>query len=241
VLRSRLRSLPPKALEHIARRARAVIPRLFPSETLDGHPFEAPKQFAARFLSWAESAPPEILVRALRSLSTDGGRWVRGRSRGRGKRSAARFEPQILGIVRGSLDLKPEGGRPSNDTRQELVRNLGIDWLQATGKPPEPGRSDKTGFGELVHLIFDAIDVSDDPYEAATYALRRHWGEVKRVKGRSAASVTPSHICADCKWVLRPRECDDDFFCRRLNLPCATTRRPGQECGPEGRLFELPD
>jgi hypothetical protein len=83
LLRARLKVLQPQVLEAFARRAPAVIPRLFPDEIFDVHSFEAPGQLAARFLDWAESASAEELVRALRSLSADGGRWIEGRSRGR--------------------------------------------------------------------------------------------------------------------------------------------------------------
>jgi hypothetical protein len=136
---------------------------------MEGDPFEPPSCFVNRFLSWAERAEGSDLVKALRVISADGGRRVPGRSRGDGKRSTERLEPQVLGQVRGSPGPKAEGGRPSEKTRQELVMHLATDWLQATGQSPERGRSDQTGFGELAHSIFGWLDFSKDPYEAATH------------------------------------------------------------------------
>jgi hypothetical protein len=187
LLRVRLSSLPPKALEHVGRRARVVVPRLFPGDVIDGDPFEPPERFAARFLAWAAAAPPDKLVMALRTLSTDGsgGRWVKGKSRGHGKRSARRFEWRIFGVVRGAPEAKPEGGRPSGDARQELVMHLALDWRHATGQTPKPGRSGATGFGDLVHSVFQwLLNEEDDGTEAATYALRKYWDNVRKLKRR---------------------------------------------------------
>jgi hypothetical protein len=252
LLRPCLKLLPPRVVEDLGRRARVVAPQLFPGEISDSPPFESPECFVARFIVWTESTTPDKLARALRSLSADGGSWVLGRRRSGGRRSAARFEPQVLGVVRGSPEPKPRGGRPSHVPHQWLVMNLAGDWLGGFGEPPAPGRSDATAFGGLVHCVFEwlyvpnsatqeAIDVAIEfSTEAATYALRRHWDAVARVKGRSSPSVVPSHLCVDCKWVLRQGEHLDGFFCRQLKLPCAVTREPGQACGTEGRLFEPP-
>jgi hypothetical protein len=87
--------LSPKALEHLGRRARAWFHSPFPGDVLDGDdPFRAARALTSRFLAWAASAPPDKLVTGLRTLSTDGsgGRWVKGRNRGDGMRSAPQFE-----------------------------------------------------------------------------------------------------------------------------------------------------
>jgi hypothetical protein len=174
-----------------------VIPRLF-GEPFEGDPFEPPNVFAARFLAWAESAPDDKLVRALTTLSTEGRQWVRGRSRGGGKRSAPRFEPLIMGIVRGSPEGNSLAGRPSEDARQALVMHLAIDWSGATGQMPEAGRSDRTGFGSLVHSVFEWVYVPkaapqveideaiDMAVGAASYCLRRFWEEVEQGRKRSS-------------------------------------------------------
>jgi hypothetical protein len=248
-LLGRLRTLPSQALEDLGRRAPRAIPKLFPGENLDGLPFEAPEKFAARFLRWAESAPPKALVRALRSLSTDGGRWVKGRSRGGGKRSAAQFEPQVLGVVRGSSETKPKGGRPSEDLRHQLVIRLALNWCEGTGQMADQGRSDQTGFGELVHSVIawlyvpslgtqDVIDEAiESAREKANYALRRYWTEKTRAAARRSPSFTPSQYCIDCRWVLRQGDSLDDFLCGRLNVSCTTARKAAEACGPEGTLF----
>jgi hypothetical protein len=180
LLRARLKSLPPFALEFLARRARAVLPRLFPGLKFVGAAFEPPVSFVARLLDWAAQAKGPELVKALQVLSADGGELVTGRSRGGGKRSAPRFEPRVLGVVSGSPGSKAEGGRPSEDARQALVMHLALDWCQTTGQMPARGRSDQTGFGEIVHCMFQWLAISREPYEAATYALRRFWDEVDK-------------------------------------------------------------
>ena len=75
------------------------------------------------------------------------------------------------------------GGRPSHDARGSLVMHLAIDWAIATGAQPLPGRSDHTGFGDLVHCVFDWVhEPSPDQ------ALRRYWKEVEKSRSRSAAA-----------------------------------------------------
>jgi hypothetical protein len=73
LLRMRLHTLPPAALQHFGRRARIVIPRLF-GEPFQDDPFEPPDRLATRFVKWAESVPDEKLVTALKALSSDGHR-----------------------------------------------------------------------------------------------------------------------------------------------------------------------
>jgi hypothetical protein len=53
--------------------------------------------------------------------------------------------------------------------------NLALDWVYVTGEIPQPGRSEGTGFGQMVHLIFDWLQ---EP--GAERALRRHWRHVER-------------------------------------------------------------
>jgi hypothetical protein len=181
LLRARLKSLLPLALEYLARRARAVLPRLFPGEEIDGEAFEPPACLAANLFAWAERAEGAKLVTALRVLSADGGRWVGGRSRGGGNRSALRFEPQVLGVTRGSPEPKPKGGRPREDARFELIMHLAMDWHHATGEEPRPGRSDYTDFGDLVHSVFQWLGL---PEGSATHLLRRYRASVKNRKTR---------------------------------------------------------
>jgi hypothetical protein len=171
VLRARVRELRGVDLEYIGRRAARVIPRLFPEDAFEEVPFWE----GGGFLAWAHKASGGKLVRALRVLSAGGAQIVAGRSRGSGKRSLSRVEPVILGEARGVGARIHKGGRPTEEARLDLVMALGLDWLHATGKNPEPGRSDRTGFGELVHTVFQWLDISEDPYEAATYSLRRFW------------------------------------------------------------------
>jgi hypothetical protein len=188
VLRARINTLPETALQYINRRAPRVIPRLFPGETFEDVAFLAwaepethPKN--PGFLAWAENADDDKLVKALRVLGAEGAQIVVGRSRGCGKRSARRVEPMILGEVRGTAAKKSKGGRPSNDARHELVMHLAMDWLQATGQRPGRGRSGETGFGDLVHSVFQwVLPAEDAAHETAVYELRRYWDAVNKIK-----------------------------------------------------------
>jgi len=165
----RARVLPREAVEYLDRRARRVIPNLFPGQSAEGG-----------FLEWAKNASSEDLVRAAQVLSAEGGQLI-SRSRGGGKRSAAKLEPRILGRVSGSGEGGPVGGRPRHVAQGILIRNLALDWIRETGCEPSPGRSDQSGFGDLVHSVFQWLD---EP--APDQALRRYWKEVEDGRALSA-------------------------------------------------------
>jgi hypothetical protein len=206
-LKARLARLPPAAKKSIGRRVPTVMQRLRidlggPADDLHERAFD-------RFLGWAKTPeavrlpePPPLLpkelaetlailagpepvslpplVTALRVLTSDGARPVEGRSRGSGKRSAPRLEPTIMGEVRGTGAARHRGGRPRNDRHETLVMRLAIGWLNATGEPPKPRRSEGTGFGELVHSIFQWLELPD----SAANTLREYWDTVEAYKAR---------------------------------------------------------
>jgi hypothetical protein len=175
VLREELRKLPKKAVEYMDRRAQVVIQRLFLGETIEEDVFHPSNHSASRFLAWANTADDQELITALRVLSGEGGHVVPGRSRGGGKRSRAQLEPMIMGEVRGAGARDHKGGAPTRDAEYELVMWLALAWLEATDHKPKPGRSDHTGFGDLVHWLFRWLDISGKSSDAAAYALRRYW------------------------------------------------------------------
>ena len=168
-LRARISQLPVQAMDYIDRRARRVFPNLLPDQDLEGG-----------FRSWAEHADAEDLIKAAQVLSAEGGQAV-SRSRGGGKRSAAKLEPRILGRVRGASDGSNKGGRPEHTSRQDLVRWLATDWTMATGQLPSPGRSDRGGFGDLVHSVFQWLE---EP--SPDQVLRRYWDKVEEGRTRTA-------------------------------------------------------
>ena len=204
VIRAHIKSLPKQAMDYIDYRAPHVVPRL---EALwrerrhaARHPPPDPSRPPPRrrwisaasvdadewqkrggFRAWASKAPRELLVEVVATITAEGGRVVPGRSRGAGKREKPYVEPLILGVARGAPGEKPEGGRPSDDARQRLVRQLACDWLHATKILPESGRSDHTGFGDLVHSVFQWIESSPDEAE---YVLRQYWKEVQSIQSR---------------------------------------------------------
>jgi hypothetical protein len=77
VLREELKELPNRALESIVRRARIVIPRRFPGETIEEDVFDTPDRLTTRFLAWADSASDEKLGQALRILAGRARAWCR--------------------------------------------------------------------------------------------------------------------------------------------------------------------
>jgi hypothetical protein len=159
-LRARLCGLPKQVTEFLQARARQMIPELADVAGYD-------------FSQWVRDADPENLKNVVRLISADGAKSVT-RSRGPGKRSSARLEPLIFGNARDATEEAPEGGRPRHDARDALVMYLAIDWSLASGAKPSPGRSDHTGFGDLVHCVFQWID---EP--SPDQALRRYWEKVK--------------------------------------------------------------
>jgi hypothetical protein len=66
-----------------------------------------------------------------------------------------RFEPQVLSVLRGSVEPKPEGGRPSMNASHVLVMHLAGDWRRGTNNTPLLGRKNAYGFRELTHLVFE--------------------------------------------------------------------------------------
>jgi hypothetical protein len=243
-LRTRLQKFPKRAREYIGRRASRVLPKLFPGESIGDGSFALPERAYGWFLDWAMAADGSKLVTAVRVLSADGAGPVSGRSRSGGKHSRARIEPIIAGTTRGGSEPKDRGGRPGETVRQNLVMYLALDWSHATCAMPKPRRSDKTGFGDLVHSVFGWLLPEQETSGAATYALRDYWEELRKAK-----TVSPlrdfferHRECLDCRW-FENRFADDSrgAFCGRLKMSCSGARKFDAACGPEGALFGLPN
>ena len=195
-LLARMERLPKAARNYINCRAKVLIPKIFPGEVAnDG------------FVEWAKGTKDdkyvpclvpgwEFVEQALKddkrgtraakileaavTVSCEGEQIVKGRSRGAGKRSGEKVEPVIMGAVRGANDQNSKGGRPRKNSQFDLVMQLALDWMGATGEKPQPGRSDEAGFGDLVHSVFQWLDLSTGE---ATYALRHYWAEFARHGG----------------------------------------------------------
>jgi len=186
-IRARIQRLPAPAMAEINRLVWQVIPRLFepwPALARGGspetEPFGEEVLREGGFRAWANVADGKHLVRAVQLLGGSGAVIVPGRSRGGGKRSRARIEPFVMGEARGMPERENKGGRPSQLDRQlTLIGHLAHEWETATGTFPEAGRSDNTGFGELVHSVFQWID---EP--GAGYALRRFWERIRYFEKR---------------------------------------------------------
>jgi hypothetical protein len=136
------------------------------------------------FRAWAAIASGPALIWAIQTLlPAIGIIEVEGRSRGMGKRSPSRVEPIIMGTARGADKQMPSsmqmhiGGRRSIlDFEFSLIGTLVQAWQRATGILPSAGRSDETGFGDLVHSVFQWLGMDGQ----AEYALRQYWKEFSR-------------------------------------------------------------
>ena len=165
LIRARVPKLPPEALKLMDRRADWLWPKIF-GQALSG----------GGVLDWSATANPADLIRGLRLIIADGAAPVPGRRRPGGRQSRASIQPDILGVVRGSLKNgsgSKFNGRPPERAADQFVMWLALDWLHATGEPPKPGRSDRTPFGDLVGHVFSWLDLDN-----ASSAMRRYWRSV---------------------------------------------------------------
>ena len=171
LLKARLRALPSEAISAMEARAQLLWPRIFWAELPP-----------CGLIGWSKTAAPADLVKVLRLITANGAAAVAGRSRLNGRQSRPLLEPMILGVVRGSPAASAsrllQGRRPAHT--DDLVMLLAIDWLQASGKSPGPGRSDGKPFGELVHHVFGWLDKEG----GAEPALRRYWRSVAAERRR---------------------------------------------------------
>ena len=180
-IRARIQDLPERVTRQYDHLASQEIPRFYeadlPSRFGDGEQSTMPEEEATalrdgRFRAWAQIAKPEALIYAIQTLATTGAVIIPGRSRGNGKRSRSTAEPYIGGYARGSGKAMPSGGRPSNlGFKISLIGNLYQSWERITGTEPAAGRGDRTGFGDLVHSVFQWLGIETE----AEYASRRFW------------------------------------------------------------------
>jgi hypothetical protein len=181
VIRKRIAELERTDIAEAEERAHRLWSRVFPGESLES---------GFDFAAWLQTAEKEKLLEAVRTFFTDGGAVVQGRARPSGKRSKPHLEPLILGQVRGaapvqsatksstdcmeSLPSPPGSGRPRSDAEDNLVMHLAVTWDRIPGLALQPGRSDRTPFGALVHHVFGWLDL-----ETAEQSLRRYWDDVR--------------------------------------------------------------
>jgi hypothetical protein len=198
-IRATIKEMPDAVIKQIERRVPRVLSSIYGDDWPDDIAMADGKTIKVQeiqteswtanggFPAWAENvADSSLLVRAVSGLTTEGGRMVAGRTRGKGKRSHSHFEPTILGVTKGANEKKRKGGRPRDDAAQTLVQNLALDWSIATDHLPKPSRSD-TGFGELVHSVFSWTATTDNTAQdvasgRASYALRAYWKSYRTTK-----------------------------------------------------------
>jgi hypothetical protein len=184
MIRRRIARLPAEALNPIDERACRIIPVL---EGRDRHLLDNESRAVdfqtwldmGGFQKWAANADGALLVEAVKLCVATGSAVANAYT--------AALEPRILGVVRRGPGQKPAGGRPRARLNHTLVKRLAYHWHRRTGKMPEQGRSDETGFGDLVHRVFQWLGRS---HEEATYALRAYWSAFRcRERERELAIV----------------------------------------------------
>jgi hypothetical protein len=176
-VRARINRLSRRATEYVDGRFSIVMERL------------SLNQDAVDFKIWARTANADELIRVSRVLAAEGARAVPGRSRGKGKREASHPSPQIMGVTRGDpASGALRGGRPTNGARIDLVMQLGMSWYHATEEMPN-GRASRSGFRDLVFLVFGWLFMLDDSRDhSGVYALRQYFSLLEEASRRRRAS-----------------------------------------------------
>jgi len=177
-IRRKFPQLPVLAREELLRRARPRHPGLTGGADLRWE----------RLCAWAQTCPDEELLDKLPGLIAAGRAQSYGQLRDNGYNSAPRVEPIIMGEL---LRLKPvvepvagrksahKGGHPADKAVDDLVAELALLWLEATGKTPSSSRSKKPPFGQMVYLVLEKVGAG-----SPQNALRRYWAAVKRERSR---------------------------------------------------------
>jgi hypothetical protein len=175
-IRVRIKSAPEQIIRILDYRARPEVPKLYEPTGMPGN--EKAALCTGGIRAWAAIASDEALIRTIQTLPPmTGVVEVQGRSRGEGKRSRSRIEPYLYRVARGADNRIAGGGRRSDlDFKFLLISRLATAWGRATGDFPAVGRSDETGFGDLVHSVFQWLGMDGQ----AEYALRRYWKEFSR-------------------------------------------------------------
>jgi hypothetical protein len=169
-IRRHAAELSTEALQHIERHAELILPLMFKGQYYDGS-----------LRNWAEHvASDAALIEAVVSLIPDGAKPVPGRNRGKDKRSRDKMSPTILGVTLGAGEEANKKGRPRDDEQLALVRHLADCCERYTGQFPDVQRTDRSGFGSLVHAVFQWCGLS---YDAAMYSLRQYADELQAVYG----------------------------------------------------------
>ena len=167
-IRARVAKLPNEIIAHLDMLATCL------GGHLPGRPMPA-----GGIKTWAEKAPAKELVFFLTSVIREGGIKVKGRKQIDGGSYPEKLEPLVLGSAVGlhasngrkSPKSIHGNGRPSHDSLVGLAGFLAADWNNATGLMPQPGRSERKPFGNLVHHVFGWLGKE----RQATATLRRYW------------------------------------------------------------------
>lgn len=167
-LREMVARLPDKDCRTISKNASMWLARQFPRTSYKGD-----------FAAWAPRAPLEELVWTLRTCFAVRSQWNSGRTRANGRRDKGFLEPSFH---------SSSGGRPRRGAAG-LFEELRELWKVTVGAYPTWTRSARTGFGELVHIVFEECGLD---FEQALYALRTRFLPDRRMPALASMPVTLS-------------------------------------------------
>ena len=148
------------------------------------------------FCDWINTCGDEELIEKVQLLVATGRAWSLGQVRDNEERSAPHIEPFVLGqyrrLHRPDIEWyqpppKPKGGRPALEGVDNLLRTLGLLWLEATGQPPEPIKGKKSPFVRMAGSVLRCLGI-----RRPENALRRFWSSIR--KQRDRVSNIPDHV-----------------------------------------------
>ena len=139
--------------------------------------------------SWAENCGDDELIEKLPILIANGRAWSFGQLRENGERSAPHIEPMVMGRVgrlhRPDVDWyepppsEPKGGRPQKEAIDNLLRNFGLLWLEATGQSPDKRRGTKTPFVRAAEALLIHVGITNPEK-----TIKRFWASIEFHKNR---------------------------------------------------------
>jgi hypothetical protein len=128
-------------------------------------------------------------MRRLRRMLCDGCDWVEGRKRAGGRRSRSRQLWLRVPQKTGPDERRTTGrGRPLDLAARELVQQLALTYLEATGKPP-PKRVNSKRSGPFLRFVRLGFKMADLP----TGNLEELINEREKRRAQFPSQRSPEH------------------------------------------------
>lgn len=157
-IRNRLLSLPEMGREELIRRARWRCRALVDADSVSW----------LKFRRWVLLCRDESLFKSIPALISTGRALSYGQLRKNGRRSRPHIEPVVFGWIRRfqrpDIDwYRPpapaRGGRPVGGPAYDLLTEIGLLWVEVTGKPAEAKRGHFTPFPKAALIILEAAGI----------------------------------------------------------------------------------